>query len=139
MTENHSIETRAEALLVLQSAGITPRDVEQIVRSRAAAYRAQAVAAAERLRSLPRPRVGLAGLPVPEEDRWGRGAKVTRGEALAFVRVLGAVRAQLTRDIEEVDTDALYDHTALVMARRCLEGKHEENLSLIELYRGPRT
>lgn len=127
----------AEQLQILAQAGISAEDIDLVVQNRLREHRTSARKAAETLRA-----AGNAltyadvGVDVPESERWGKGAKVTDTDERGAWRTLAAAiaRAEFIADTVATTEEAAQKRREVLggMCRREAEGKHDDNLRLIE-------
>ncbi|NNG39954.1 hypothetical protein HJ588_11820 [Flexivirga sp. ID2601S] len=128
----------AEQLQILADAGISAEAVDLVVQARITHEHERALEDVRVLRAAENAlyRHADVGMPVPEQDRWDKGTKVTETDDSGARRMLAAAIASAETTASAVDTSEQVAQTRSAtiggMCRREAEGKHADNLQLID-------
>lgn len=125
--------TDERAWELVTNAGFTADDVATVARYRAQREHDRLVEAVAVAETMYNQVWGQVGLPVPDQDRWGRGEKLTRTDVDGAFRLVGAQRAEARRRAEEPWDPAGSPGDALhALARRVRDEDHEEARLIVD-------
>jgi hypothetical protein len=118
--------TDEQAWDLVTSAGLNAESVDAVARHRAHTAHERLVEAVALAETMYRQVWGDVGLPVPDEDRCGRGEKLTRTDVDGARRVVAALLAEARRRAAEPWDPAGSREDALhALARRVRDGDHD--------------